>query len=246
MFKFRAYSTQVKRSLKDSRFKKLRVNAADPIISKKEFLYGDNINVIHAFENALKIGSPLDIYHTINVVKDRKLLKNVHVSLLETMVRMVSKGHFGFLGGYKGYDFAKQVATEYSADGKTTSEIDALLIKCFKFASNETMPVLIKDFKSIISKYPNKNDQLLIYLSLFHVLRNQNCLEACEELFAMLSKKNLDMTKIFLNMCQAYAAAGNVEKAEEMYETLQAQGLKTSNDYLITLIQGFAAQGIEF
>jgi pentatricopeptide repeat protein len=234
--------------LAETRISNLRVplskrqNAPASVPNKKDLLDGAK-NPVAALQNALKIGSPLDVYKLYGVVHHSSLGSALSTEDVYSIIQKAGGERFSFLGGLRAFEFALSVRKDYLSSGRTpTLEMELEVIKTGKSVAYNSLHIVLQHIQDVLNSpvcaAPGAKDQILTLLFGFKFDISQ-----LEWLFAKMVSQNLDVGDAFLGMMNAYAESGNVSKAEKIYQQMQQQGLSTSKDHLIALIRGFALLG---
>ena len=228
----------------------------DPVVDKKDFLYAKDgsFNPEYGFMNALEIGSPLDIYKTYTIVQKngQAAINRIPEKSFIDLLQRCAKGHFGFLKGFTLFKFASQVRADYMArqvDGEVFSaspDIDAMVVECASFIPAESLDRVVQ---FVASNHPISSSTAKLhpglYASLIKVLGMGGRIEAAEELyFKLASMQGVDLSLPSLALCKIYCNAGQMSKAEELYNGLKENGISFHTpSYCVALIRGWAKVG---
>jgi pentatricopeptide repeat protein len=219
-----------------------RQKAPIAIPNRKDLLDG-NKNPVAALQNALKIGSPLDVYKLYGVVHHSSLVSSLTPEDVFSIIQKAGGERFSFLGGLRAFEFALSVRKDYIASGRTpTLDMELEVIKTGKSVAYNSLHIVLQHVQDVLNSPtgagPGAKEQILTLLFGFKFDISQ-----LEWLFAKMVAQNLDVGDAFLQMMNAYSSTGNVSKSEKIYHQMQQQGLATSTDHLLALIYGFATLG---
>lgn len=197
-------------------------------------------------ENALQIGTPREIIQAYDALRSQpdEMSKLSH-EYVHRFLKRLAIGHFMYLGEQAYSQVAVTVRNDYqknSGEKFSDPELDALVIKCFKFSHPERVDEAIRLGISFLKTCP-EDGKVKIYNAILNLLGNLDLIDAAKELFTRMMNAGIDLTGTFDAMCQAYAKNGQLEEAEKMYEMMKSQDLNPSLWSVLELLDGYALKG---